>query len=56
MNPTMPAILAIFQMIWIYYGVLIDSRPIILWNVVAVFVNSLTVAAYVYYKRRENNP
>jgi MtN3 and saliva related transmembrane protein len=54
-NPTMPAILAVFQIIWIYYGVLIDSRPIVLWNVVAVCINSLSVAAYMHFARREKS-
>jgi len=54
MTPTMPAILGAFQIIWIYYGVLIDSRPIVLWNIVAVFVNALSVAAYFHFQRREN--
>lgn len=53
MNPRMAAILACFQVIWIYYGLLIGSRPVILWNVVAVAVNSLSVAAYVHFVRRE---
>ena len=53
MNPSMPAILAVFQVIWIYYGVLIGSRPIVLWNIVAVLVNSLCVAAYFHFARRE---
>ena len=53
MNPSMPAILAIFQVIWIYYGVLIGSRPVVVWNVVAVLVNSLGVAAYFHFARRE---
>lgn len=53
MNPSMPAILAVFQVIWIYYGVLIGSRPIVLWNIVAVLVKSLGVAAYFHFARRE---
>src|SRR5262245_53747264 len=34
MNPRMAAILGIFQILWIYYGLLIASRPVIAWNVV----------------------
>ena len=56
MNPTMAAILGVFQVVWIYYGILIDSWPLVMWNVVAVLVNSLTVATYVHYVRREKNP
>lgn len=52
-NPTMPAIMAVFQIVWIYYGVLIGSRPVVMWNVVAVVINSLSVAAYFHFARRE---
>ena len=53
MNPRMAAIMAVFQAVWIYYGLLIASRPVILWNLVAVLVNSLNVGAYLHYHRRE---
>lgn len=53
MNPRMAAIMACFQVLWIYYGLLIASRPVILWNMVAVVVNALSVGAYVYFVRRE---
>ena len=53
MNPTMAAILGVFQIVWIYYGVLIDSWPLVAWNVVAVFVNALSVATYLWFVRRE---
>jgi uncharacterized protein with PQ loop repeat len=51
MNPRMAAILAVFQAIWIYYGFLIGSRPVIAWNVIAVVINALSVAAYFYFGR-----
>lgn len=53
MNPTMAAIMGAFQILWIYYGLLIASRPVILWNTVAVVVNSLSVGAYLRFARRE---
>lgn len=53
MNPTMAAILGVFQLVWIYYGVLIESRPLIVWNIVAVVINALTVAVYFRLARRE---
>ena len=53
MNPRMAAILACFQVVWIYYGLLIGSRPVILWNIIAVAVNALSVAAYVHFVRSE---
>jgi len=32
MNPTMAGITGVFQIAWIYYGLLIASRPVIAWN------------------------
>ncbi len=53
MNPRMGAIMGAFQILWIYYGLLIASRPVIIWNVIAVLINFLTVGAYAYYLRKE---
>ncbi len=53
-NPRMAGILAVFQVLWIYYGLLIRSRPVIAWNLLAVVINSLGVAAYLYVARREH--
>ena len=53
MNPTMPAVMAVFQVVWLCYGVMIDSRPIVVWNVIAVLVNSFSVAAFMFFARRE---
>jgi uncharacterized protein with PQ loop repeat len=55
MNPTMAAIMGIFQILWIYYGLLIASRPVIIWNTLAVVINSLSVAAFVTFARRERH-
>ena len=52
-RPTMAAIMAVFQLAWVYYGLLIGSRPVIMWNVIAVVTNYLTVGAYLYFRRRE---
>jgi uncharacterized protein with PQ loop repeat len=54
MNPRMVAIMGIFQILWVYYGLLIASRPVIAWNVIAVFINFLNVSAYLYFVRKEN--
>lgn len=51
MNPRMAAIMCIFQILWAYYGLLIASRPVVLWNVVGVLVNALNVGAYFYFAR-----
>jgi uncharacterized protein with PQ loop repeat len=53
MNPRMAAIMLVFQILWVYYGLLIASRPVILWNAIAVLVNSLSVGAYLYFVRKE---
>ena len=54
MKPTMAAIMGVFQILWIYYGLLIASRPVIVWNVIAVLVNFFNVAAYRYFASKEN--
>jgi uncharacterized protein with PQ loop repeat len=53
MNPRMAAIMGVFQIMWAYYGVLIASRPVIVWNGIAIGVNALSVAAYLHFARRE---
>ena len=55
MNPTMAGIMGAFQILWVYYGLLIASRPVIAWNVVAVMINFLSVGAYLHFARRERN-
>ncbi len=46
MNPRMAAISALFQCLWLAYGVLIHSPPIVFWNVIAIATNSMTVYTY----------
>lgn len=53
MNPRMCAIMGIFQVLWVYYGLLIVSRPVVLWNIIAVVTNFLSVGAYFYFARKE---
>jgi uncharacterized protein with PQ loop repeat len=53
MNPRMAAIMCAFQFAWVYYGLLIASRPVVLWNVVAIVINGLSVGAYFHFARRE---
>jgi MtN3 and saliva related transmembrane protein len=55
MNPRMAAIMGVFQILWVYYGLLIASRPVIVWNVVAVLVNFVSVGAYLYFARKEKS-
>ena len=53
MNPRMAGIMGVFQIVWVYYGLLIASRPVIVWNMIAVVINFLSVGAYLYFIRRE---
>src|SRR5580765_7182503 len=53
MNPRMAAITGVSQIIWVYYGLLIASRPVVAWNVVAVIINFFSVGAYLHFRRRE---
>ena len=53
MIPRMAAITGAFQILWVYYGLLITSRPVVLWNIIAVITNFLIVGAYYYFARRE---
>ena len=42
-----------FQILWVYYGLLIVSRPVIVWNLLAVVINFVSVAAYRRFRNRE---
>ena len=53
MNPRMAGIMGVFQILWVYYGLLILSRPVIAWNLIAILINSLSVAAYVHFVNKE---
>jgi len=55
MNPRMAGIMCVFQVAWVYYGLLIASRPVVLWNVVAIVINGLSVGAYMYFVRKERS-
>src|SRR5215471_1846385 len=46
MNPRMAAITGVFQILWVYYGLLIVSRPVVAWNLIGVLINLLSVGAY----------
>jgi MtN3 and saliva related transmembrane protein len=54
-NPTMAGVMGVFQILWVYYGLLIASRPVIAWNIVAVAVNLTVVIAYNRFARSERN-
>lgn len=54
-NPTTAGVLAaVFQIAWVHYG-LILSRAVIVWNVIAVLIDSSTVGAYFRFDRIETS-
>jgi MtN3 and saliva related transmembrane protein len=55
MNPRMAAIIGVFQILWIYYGILIISRPVVVWNVIGVLINFFSVGAYTYFRGKEKS-
>jgi MtN3 and saliva related transmembrane protein len=55
LNPRMAAIIGAFQILWVYYGLFIASRPVIAWNVIAVLINFLCVGAYGYFAYKEKS-
>ena len=55
MHPRMAGIMGVFQIAWIYYGLLIASRPVIAWNMLAVVINFMSVWAYLHFARLERN-
>jgi MtN3 and saliva related transmembrane protein len=55
MNPRMAGIMCVFQFAWVYYGLLIVSRPVIIWNLVAIVINALSVGAYFYFVRSKGS-
>ena len=40
------------QIAWVYYGLLIVSRPVIVWNTIGVVINFVNVSAYLYFVRK----
>src|SRR5262249_53546738 len=52
MNPRMAAMTGTFQIVWIFYGLLIVSRPVVVWNTVGVVINLLSVSAYLRLARQ----
>jgi MtN3 and saliva related transmembrane protein len=53
MNPRMATITGLFQVLWVYYGLLIVSRPVIAWNIIGVLINATTLGAYRHFRRLE---
>jgi uncharacterized protein with PQ loop repeat len=55
LNPRMAGIMGLFQIVWVYYGLLISSRPVIVWNMIAIVINFMSVGAYLYFVRSDRN-
>jgi hypothetical protein len=53
MNPRMAGIMGCFQILWIWYGDLIGSDPVIVWSIIAVVINLLVVCSYLCFSRLE---
>ena len=53
MNPRMAAIMGVFQLLWVYYGLLIASRPVIAWNLLAILINFVSVGAFRHFASKE---
>ena len=51
MNPRMAGIIGVFQIAWVYYGLLIASRPVIVWNMIGIVINFVNVGAYLYFRK-----
>jgi MtN3 and saliva related transmembrane protein len=49
----MACMMGAFQIVWVYYGFLIDSMPVVIWNIIAVGINSFMVGAFFYFVRKE---
>jgi MtN3 and saliva related transmembrane protein len=51
----MAGVTGLFRVGWIYHALLIASRPVLAWNLIAVVINLLSVAAYLRFVRRERS-
>ena len=51
MNPSMAGIMGVFQILWVYHGLLIIHARLLVWNVIAVLINFLSVGAYFRFCR-----
>lgn len=49
----MPILLAVGMLFWLFYGIWLDSLPIILWNAVALALNLIIIALILRYGRTD---
>ncbi len=52
-RPRMNLITGLFQILWVWYGFLIVSRPVVLWNLLGVVINLSTVGTYFFFANSE---
>ncbi|MGZ4957821.1 MAG: SemiSWEET family sugar transporter [Methylomonas sp.] len=52
-RPRMNLITGLFQILWVWYGFLIVSRPVVLWNLLGVVINLSTVSLYFFFANSE---
>lgn len=53
LRPRMNLITGLFQILWVWYGFLIVSRPVVLWNLLGVMINLSTVGIYFFFVNSE---
>jgi uncharacterized protein with PQ loop repeat len=56
MNPRMAGITGVFQILWVYYGLLILSRPVIVWNTIGILINLTSVAVHYRLSTERRTP
>ena len=47
----MPLLLALGMLLWLFYGIWLDSLPIVLWNAIALTLNLIIVVLILRYSR-----
>ena len=47
----MPLLLALGMLLWMFYGIWLESLPIILWNAIALTLNLIIVVLILVYSR-----
>jgi MtN3 and saliva related transmembrane protein len=48
---TMPILLAVGMLFWLFYGIWLDSLPLILWNAIALTLNIIIIVLILRYSR-----
>jgi MtN3 and saliva related transmembrane protein len=51
----MPILIGIGLFIWLIYGILLDSLPLILWNAVALALNLIIIVLILRYGRNQKD-